>query len=115
MLLIENQDLKTNYRTKVHLSADRRFNQFKGDWCGCRGMRTSLANERADELAKKGADTPFTGPEPVLGYHTAWSSERSGTGWRGNTLSAGSLAKTESTLRPSWKGFSKAGLLNCYK
>ena len=26
-----------------------------------------LDNERADELAKKGADTPFTGPEPVLG------------------------------------------------
>jgi Ribonuclease HI len=24
-------------------------------------------NERADELAKKGADTPFTGPEPILG------------------------------------------------
>ena len=26
-----------------------------------------LGNERADELAKKSADTPFTGPEPVLG------------------------------------------------
>ena len=26
-----------------------------------------LGNERADKLAKKGADTPFTGPEPVLG------------------------------------------------
>ena len=26
-----------------------------------------LGNERADELAKKGTDTPFTGPEPVLG------------------------------------------------
>ena len=26
-----------------------------------------LSNERADELAKKGADTPFTGPGPVLG------------------------------------------------
>ena len=26
-----------------------------------------LGNERADELAKKGADTPFTGPEPILG------------------------------------------------
>ena len=24
-------------------------------------------NERADELTKKGADTPFTGPEPVFG------------------------------------------------
>ena len=26
-----------------------------------------MGNERADELAKKGADTPFTGPEPVPG------------------------------------------------
>ena len=26
-----------------------------------------MGNERADELAKKGADTPFTGPEAVLG------------------------------------------------
>jgi hypothetical protein len=26
-----------------------------------------LGNERADKLAKKGGDTPFTGPEPVLG------------------------------------------------
>ena len=26
-----------------------------------------MGNERAGELAKKGADTPFTGPEPVLG------------------------------------------------
>ena len=26
-----------------------------------------MGNERADELAKKGADTKFTGPEPVLG------------------------------------------------
>jgi Ribonuclease HI len=26
-----------------------------------------LGNERADELAKKDADTPFTGSEPVLG------------------------------------------------
>ena len=25
-----------------------------------------LGNEKADELAKKGADTPFTGSEPVL-------------------------------------------------
>jgi hypothetical protein len=26
-----------------------------------------LGNERADELAKKGAETPLTGPEPILG------------------------------------------------
>ena len=31
------------------------------------GHEGILSNERADELAKKGADTPFTGPEPVLG------------------------------------------------
>ena len=27
----------------------------------------SLGNESADKLAKKGANTPFTGPETVLG------------------------------------------------
>ena len=26
-----------------------------------------MGNERADRLAKKGADTPFTGSEPILG------------------------------------------------
>ena len=44
-----------------------------------------LGNERADELAKKFADTPFTDLSPYLAYHTAWSREQSGTGWRGNT------------------------------
>ena len=49
------------------------------------GHKGILGNERADELAKKGADTPLTGPEPVLAYRTAWSSKQSGTGWRGNS------------------------------
>ena len=31
------------------------------------GHEGILGNERADELAKKDADTPFTGPEPILG------------------------------------------------
>ena len=62
---------------------------------------------RADELAKKGVGTSFTGPEPVLGLPYSVLSEQSGTGWRG------SLAKTASTPRSSWKGLNKAGLINC--
>ena len=31
------------------------------------GHEDILGNARAVELAKKGADTPFTGPEPVFG------------------------------------------------
>ena len=30
------------------------------------GHEGILGNERTDEMAKKGADTPFTGPEPLL-------------------------------------------------
>ena len=67
------------------------------------GHENILGNERADELAKKSADTPFTRPEPVLGL--PWSSEQSGTGWRGNIQSARRLAKTASTLRASRQGY----------
>ena len=31
------------------------------------GHEVILGIERANQLAKKGADTPFTGPKPVLG------------------------------------------------
>ena len=44
-----------------------------------------LGNERADELAKKGTDTPFTGPEPVLGLPYSMVNQAIGDWWRGNT------------------------------
>ena len=31
------------------------------------GHEDILGNERTDEMAKKGADTPFTEPEPIFG------------------------------------------------
>ena len=34
------------------------------------GHRGIQGNEKADQLAKKGADTPFFGPEPVVGIST---------------------------------------------
>jgi hypothetical protein len=71
-----------------------------------------LGNERDDELAKKGAYTPFTGPEPVFGLPYSVVKRAIGD-WMEKKQSAGSLAKTASTLGPSWKGLNKAGLLKC--
>ena len=42
------------------------------------GHEGILGNERADELGKKGADTPFTGPEPVLGLPHGRASTKQG-------------------------------------
>ena len=68
-----------------------------------------MGNERADELAKKGADTPFTGPEPILGlpYKVVkrairdWMERKHTECWK-----AGKDCKHS-------KGLNKAGLLNC--
>ena len=65
------------------------------------GHEGIMGNERADELDKKGVDTQFTGPEPELGLPYSVVKRA------GNTKSAGSLVKTASTLRPSWKSFNK--------
>ena len=68
-----------------------------------------MGNERADELAKKGADTPFTGPEPVLGLPDSvvkrairdWMERKHIECWKSNN-----------DCRHS-KGLNKAALLNC--
>jgi hypothetical protein len=67
-----------------------------------------LGNERADELAKKDAHTPFTGPEPILGLPYSvvkraigdWM-ERKHRGW-----------KSRKDCKHS-KALNKAGLINC--
>ena len=79
------------------------------------GYEGILGNERADELAKKGADTPFTGPEPilVLPYSVVkraiwdWMERKHTECWKS------SKDCNASTPRPSWKGLNKEGLLNC--
>jgi Ribonuclease HI len=53
-----------------------------------------LGNERADELAKKGAGTPFTGPEPLLGLPYSvvkrairdWMERKHTECWKSGTL-----------------------------
>jgi hypothetical protein len=53
------------------------------------------------ELAKKGADTPFTEPEPVLDLPYSMVKPAIGDWMEKKHIEAGSLAKTASTLRPS--------------
>ena len=48
-----------------YLSELATHNSFQLVWVP--GHEGILGNSRADELAKKGVDTPFTGPEPILG------------------------------------------------
>ena len=68
-----------------------------------------LGNERADELANKAKDTPFTGPEPVLGlpYRMVrrtigdWMERKHIVCW-----------KSSKDCKNS-KALNKAGLLNC--
>ena len=72
------------------------------NWCGCLGMRASWAMRGLTNWLRSVQTLHILDPSPYLAYRTACSSEQSGTGWRGNTHSAGSLAKSASTLRPSW-------------
>ncbi|MCP3662524.1 MAG: hypothetical protein GY696_08530 [Gammaproteobacteria bacterium] len=54
------------------------------------GHRGVEGNERADSLAKEGAEVPFVGPEPVLGVSSSscrtglrsWISREQGAAWR---------------------------------
>ena len=67
-----------------------------------------MGNERADEFAKKGADTPLTRPEPILGLPYV--------------VKQANWDKMERKHTECWKagkdckhsnGLNKAGLLNC--
>ena len=49
------------------------------------GHEGILGNERTDELVRRVQTLHLLDPSPYLAYHTVWSSEQSGTGWRGNT------------------------------
>ena len=72
------------------------------------GHEGVLGNERADKLTKKGADTPFNGPEPVLGIPYSvvkrvigdWMERKHTECWK-----SGKDCKHSKTLM--------AGLLNC--
>ena len=72
-----------------------------------------MSNERADELAKKGADTPFTGLKSVFGLLYSVVKRAIGDWMEIKHIVLEVLVKTARTPRPSWKGLNKAGLLNC--
>ena len=72
-----------------------------------------MGNERAYKLAKKDADSPFTGPKPVLGLPYSVVKRAIGDWMERKHIECCKSGKDCITLTPTWKGLNKAGLLNC--
>ena len=68
-----------------------------------------MGNERADELAKKGVDTPFTGPEPLLGLPYSVLKRAIGDWMERKHIECWKSGKGGKHS----KGLNKAGLQNC--
>ena len=67
------------------------------------GHEGILGNDKADKLAKKGADTPFIGPKPILGL--SYSMVRRAIGdW---------IERKSSKDCKHSKALNKKGLLSC--
>ena len=72
-----------------------------------------MGNERADELAKKGADTLFTRPEPILGLPYSVVKQAIGEWMERKHIECWKSGKDCKHSKALWKDLNKAGLLNC--
>ena len=72
-----------------------------------------LGNERTDEQAKKGADTPFTGPKPGLGLPYSVVKRAIGAWMKRKHTECCKSGKDCKYSKALMEGLNKAGLLNC--